>query len=246
MALDARPHAPCTTRSVSRAAVAKSTTGVGRVEVELDQLACVLGDVAALRDDHGDRVTDVADVADRQRGRDLELLTEHGVPRLAEAAVEVLPRQHGDDTRMLPRLGHVEVGDRRLGHVAAQERGVEHAGQRHVVDVLTVTGEQAAVLLAVHRLTDEPRHAGHDAALIAAAARWTARRIPWYPVQRQRLPDRRLADLVVARGRRALEQRRRRDDEAGRAEAALQPVLGLERRLHRVTARRRRRGPRRS
>ena len=152
---------------------------VGRLEVELDQLARVLGDVAALRDDHGDRVTDVADIADRQRGRDLELLTEHGVPRLAEAAVEVLPRQHGDDTRMLPRLGRVEVGDRRLGHLAAEERGVEHAGQRHVVDVLTVTGEQAAVLLAVHRLTDEPRRAGHDVPPIAAAARWTARRIPW-------------------------------------------------------------------
>ena len=49
MALDGEPHAPCTRCSVSRAAAAKSTTGWRRVEVDLDQVAGVLGDVAARR-----------------------------------------------------------------------------------------------------------------------------------------------------------------------------------------------------
>ena len=92
MALDVRPQPPCTRCSVSSAAVAKSTTGSVGVEVDLDQLAGVLGDVAALGDDQGDRVADVAHVADGERRRHQQLLAEHGVPGLAEAAVEVLPR----------------------------------------------------------------------------------------------------------------------------------------------------------
>ena len=82
---------------------------VARVEVDLDELAGVLGDVAALGHDEGDRLADVAHVADRQRRRDLQLLAEHGVPGLAEAAVEVLPREHGDHAGQLPCRGGVEA-----------------------------------------------------------------------------------------------------------------------------------------
>jgi hypothetical protein len=41
----------------------------------------------------------MTDVSDRERRRNLQLLAEHGVPCLAEPAVEVLPGEHGDDAR---------------------------------------------------------------------------------------------------------------------------------------------------
>ncbi len=41
-------------------------------------------------------------------------------------------------------------------HVAADERAVQHARQHDVVDVATVTGEQARVLASPDRLADEP------------------------------------------------------------------------------------------
>ena len=98
IALDGKPQAPCTRCSVSSGGGGEVDDGVGGVEVELDELARILGDVAALGDHQGDRVTDVAHVADGERRRDLQLLAEHRVPRLAVGAVEVLPREHGDDT----------------------------------------------------------------------------------------------------------------------------------------------------
>ena len=120
---------------------------VAWLDVQLDELACVLGDVAALGDDERDRVAHVADVGARERRGHLELLTEHGVPRTTEATVEVLGREHGDDARKLARGADVEMCDRGLRDVAAQERRVEGAGGCDVVDIEAVAGQQALVLL---------------------------------------------------------------------------------------------------
>ena len=91
---------------------------LGRIEVELDQLAGVLGDITALGDHDGDRFTDVAHIADGQRRWNLQLLAEHGVPRLAIASVEVLPREHGVDARKLEGGRRIEARDRRLRYLA--------------------------------------------------------------------------------------------------------------------------------
>ena len=69
---------------------------------------------------------------------------------------------------------------------------------------------------------------------VGRSAAWrTARMIPWYPVQRQRLPVRasRISSSVGFRV--VAEERRHRHDEARCAEAALQSVTVAERLLHR-------------
>ena len=71
------PFSGCTRFSVSAAAVSKSTTAGERVELELHEVARVLGDVAALGDDERDRVADEAHVgvgerAQRRVGRIVE------------------------------------------------------------------------------------------------------------------------------------------------------------------------------
>ncbi len=127
-----------------------------RLVLDLDELGGVLGRVAAVGDDDRDRVTHVADVADRERRGQRHLGPEHGVPRLAVPAVEVLPGEHGHDAGGgLGRAG-VDGRDRRPRDLAADEGGVEHARHRHVVDVLPVPRQQARVLLAGDGLPDEP------------------------------------------------------------------------------------------
>ena len=74
-----------------------------RVEVDLDQLAGVLGDVATRGDDERDRVADVAHVGRRER----RAATCSSSPSIAchaatEPAVEVGGGEHGDDAGQLP------------------------------------------------------------------------------------------------------------------------------------------------
>ena len=134
--------------------------------------------------------------------------------------------------------------DRRPRERAAHEAGVQHPGQRDVVDEGAPAGEQAVVLDAVDARPGVTRSAvggrlGHqssprrrpaawrtafDDALVAGAAAQVARQ--------------RLADLLVGRVRVVAQERGHRHDEARRAEAALQPVAVAERRLHRRRARR--------
>ena len=143
--------------------------GLLRVVVDLDHLARVLGEVAGLGDDDGDRVAHVAHVGDRERRRHRELLAHHRVVAGPGDPVEVLPREHRDHARHLAGGADVDAGDRGAGEVAAEERGVQRAGDLHVVDVEAVTGEEALVLLARDGLADEARgegrsgRGGHDA-----------------------------------------------------------------------------------
>ena len=101
---------------------------VAWLDVQLDELACVLGDVAALGNHERDGLAHVADVAARERRWHLELLAEHRVPRLTELPVEVLRCEHGDNARELARRSDVEARDRGLREVAPQKRRVERSG----------------------------------------------------------------------------------------------------------------------
>ncbi len=73
---------------------------------------------------------------------------------------EVLAGEHGDDSVELAGGAHVEVGDAGAGEVRPQERGVQHARQHHVVDVLPPAGDEPAVLPPGDPLADEAPDAG--------------------------------------------------------------------------------------
>ena len=55
------------------------------------------------------------------------------------------------------RLGHIDRADPGVRDRGAHERGVQRAGERDVVDVLPLTGEEPGVLTAAHALADHPR-----------------------------------------------------------------------------------------
>ena len=133
----------------------------------------------------------MAHIGDRQGGRNLQLLAEHGVPALTEPAlVQVLQVKTAITPGRVRLLSSSTRADRAARDVAAQERRVQHAGYRDVVDVLTVSGQQAVVFLAGDRSADVSscwagrwsgsryRCGRHREAFISFAALRTARRIP--------------------------------------------------------------------
>jgi hypothetical protein len=131
------------------------------VELDLDEIARVLGHVPAHGDDENDRIADVTHVADCQWWRHRERLSEHRVVRLAEAAVEVAPCEHAHDAGQRLSGRGVNAQDHGSSDVAADECAVKHPREDDVVDVAAMAGEEAPVLLALDRLPDE---AGGDRA----------------------------------------------------------------------------------
>ena len=180
--------------------------GVERIDVDLHEVTRILGDVARLGDDERHRLAGEADVAigeDPERPSAVAALEVD--PHFLDVAVEVGAGEHGDHAGQFPGRGGVEGRDRPAGDVAAHEGHVEHPRHHDVVHVRAVPGDQPGILAPLHALPDEAVAAGrpvggssagsliggdrHDA-LRAPAAICTALTIPWYPVHRQRLPDR--------------------------------------------------------
>ncbi len=77
-----------------------------------------------------------------------------------KAAIEVLPREYGDDAGQAMRLGGVEVGDGCLGQLATDERGMQHA--RHTTPS-TMGGTQVRLELVLDRLQAGHPHWGASA-----------------------------------------------------------------------------------
>ena len=165
--------------------------GVDRLDVELDEVAGVLGEVAGLGDDQrhglaGEAHVVLGEAAERPpAGAALEV-----DPRLVHVAVEVGAGEHGDDAGQLAGRGDVEGRDRSRSDVAAQERHVQHPGHHDVVDVRAVAGHQPGVLATLDPLADEAvarrrrggplLHRGHDGCPCRpAAVTLTASMIPW-------------------------------------------------------------------
>ena len=122
--------------------------------LHLDERQRVLGEVAAVGDDHRDALADIADLVHGQappgvRGR---VRTEVG-QRVAQ-----LGGLRAGDHRVHPRGGQrldgVDGGDRRVRVRAPQDRGVKHAGQGHVTDVAPAPAQELRVLDAPDRLAD--------------------------------------------------------------------------------------------
>ena len=138
-----------------------------RLELDRDQFGRVFRQVAALGDDDGDRLADVAHlVIGQQRLLRVEkfVLDQRG-PFLRQRQLRVGYRRQqfhqigpGDrihDARRGKRARKIDRTDARMGHLAAHEGRMQHAGQFEVGDVLAAPGEQPLIFAPQDRLADE-------------------------------------------------------------------------------------------
>jgi hypothetical protein len=134
-------------------------------------------------DDHRDPLADVADLAARQRPalgrRDLHAGRRPRHRQRRQQVGHVLADVDRPDTAVRQRSRGVDRDDPRVCLGRAHDRGVQHAVQGDVVDVLRAAADQARVLLAAQRAADvlggcllDRAHAA--TARPASAAAWTA------------------------------------------------------------------------
>ena len=120
--------------------------------LDLDEIARVLSNVAALGDDRHDRLSDVSHAIDgnavlhHRRAREL-----CGRPG---NLLRVFAGHDQNHTGERFRLRGVDAFDPRVRPVAAQHCRMRHLGHDDVVDVLPMAGEQARVLDALQVLAD--------------------------------------------------------------------------------------------
>ena len=146
--------------------------------VDRDRRGGILGEIAAVGDDHGDRLADIADLAAGERmlgaqRRDGGIGDRHRQRLGCEPARHVLRGEHRMDARHRVRGARIDRTDARVGMRAAHERGVEQAGELHVVDEVRAPGEQGRVLDPQHAGAELPRaHVYGAPSATAMAAEW--------------------------------------------------------------------------
>ena len=218
---------------------------------DFDGLGTIGSQLAVVRDDHGDRFTleDSLLVRNGEPLRNGPLFGhERGRDRVgaAEQRFEVGCCQHGDHAWHGLRGGGIDARDSRVRMWAADDRHRQRARAYQVFDVAPAAGDQMRVLAAMdasanhladgHGLCPPQDRLGRGHA--STGAHHLARGlygahdvgVTGTPAQ---IAFETLADLVLGRARVALQQRRRRHEEARRAETALQSVLVPERFLQR-------------
>ena len=145
--------------------------GVERFDVRFNELGRVLGHVAALGDDHGQRLAlmpdPLADEGQRRAGvehQPFERRRWHEHRARPEERAEIGGREDGVDPGVRPRALHVEPAQPAGRQVAAHEGDVQRAGRLNVLDELGAAGQEARVLVARHPRPDprpaRPAHAG--------------------------------------------------------------------------------------
>ena len=127
-----------------------------RLVLDIDQLQRVLGEIAALRRDRRDRLADEAHLLRREAVH--APLLRHRRRRLAPAH-RVLACHDRDDARRALGRARVERCDLRVRERAAQDRAVQHARERQVIDELRPSCHELPVLDARHGLADVARRA---------------------------------------------------------------------------------------
>ena len=99
------------------------------IDIQLDEIARVLGDVPTIGNDDGHRVPDEAHIV--LRHGPMRWLRAIGTgdrrPHLMPFTGKVGSGKHGAHAVQRSCLGHVETGDPPSGCRAAHERGVKHA-----------------------------------------------------------------------------------------------------------------------
>ncbi len=168
------------------------TGGLGQIDhggqfgvVDLDLFRRVPRLNVSVGDDDRDMVADIAHLAlgERRMGAGLHrravLRMNH--PAAGEAADlvgrDVVAGEDRDGARRLPRLGRIDLVDRRMGVRRAQEIGVGLAGTVDVVEVMALAGDEADVLFALDRSADACR--AHDVSLPWNGLSAAVIRRPW-------------------------------------------------------------------
>ena len=140
-----------------------------RLVVDDDRVERVARLGVRLRDDHGNRVTRIAGLVDRDRevlgrlhvGRDGPRARHRARPQVAQIG----PGVHRHDTRHARSGRRVDAGDARVGVRAAREGDRQGARDGEVVGVLRLAREQRRVFLAEQPRADETGgrglHCGH-------------------------------------------------------------------------------------
>ena len=138
-----------------------------RLEFDGDVGERILGEIAAFREHHRQRLADVADLAFGERH--LGALIEGDVldrrrrdqQRTGRPVItEILGGIDRDDAGARPRRGNIDRSNARVRDVAAQEGCVQHSGKFDVVDEQRLTGQQPGVLVAGNRRAEIAR--GHN------------------------------------------------------------------------------------
>ena len=127
-----------------------------RLVIDLDQCGGILGDVAAVGHDDGDRLAGIDGLGARERigheefgdrGTGHEQRQRIAAQRLRQVGEGEHEMHAGERSR---RLG-ADTADFRMRMGAAHERGMKRSGQAHVVDEAALAGEQRRILLALDR-----------------------------------------------------------------------------------------------
>ncbi len=152
------------------------------VVVDHDPGHGVLGEVAVVGHDEGDRLADVVDLVLGQ-GVLRAPLGQGGVrdeqrQRLGHGALEVVVGPDGVDAFAVEDRVDVDRDDARMGVRAAEHRRVQGVAA-HVVDIAPLATDEAVVLHALDRGADHPRRHGVTSSAASSAARWTDRRMFW-------------------------------------------------------------------
>ena len=129
--------------------------GVERLDVDDDISNRIFRDIAAVRDDHRDRLADVADLVAGQRPVGARVKHETGDRRRRHekrcrpaVVAEIRERVDRRDAGALPGRRHVDLDQPSVRVIAPDERHVQRSRQLHVVDEARPPGEQAGILVA--------------------------------------------------------------------------------------------------
>ncbi len=122
--------------------------------LDVDELEGVLGEVAVVGDHDRDALAGVAHLVDRQGTPDVGLRVRAEVGQRVEQLRRPGPGDDGVHPGSAFGLGGVDRGDAGVGHGAAEHRGLEHPGQRHVADVAAPTAQELRVLESPDGLAD--------------------------------------------------------------------------------------------
>jgi hypothetical protein len=143
---------------------------------DLEQVDGILGDVPAVGDHEGDRLSHVADAVPGERPLQAGGVADPvpGPCRNTGDVAEVGGGHDGHDPRKVERAVGVDGAEPRVGVRGPEDGGVEHAGEPEVGRVRAAAHQQATVLLARHGASDRRGHR-HQADVAVARDRAAAR-----------------------------------------------------------------------
>ena len=157
---------------------------IERVEMDVQQVAGVLGPVPVVRDHHRDGRAHVADLppGEGEHPDGTGVLVEVGE---RGDVIHVRSRERPEHAGDVSGVPDAYCFDQCMGKRAPVEGGLEHAGQRYIGCEASPSRQQAVILDPGHLSADVGGPGGHRGRSQAAI---TASTIPSYPVHRHRLP----------------------------------------------------------